>query len=683
MDNAGVSLPTVIAAELVAQEQQLHVAVPVPFSNTDTTSNTPSERGCDSCLRFLSPIISFVLLGVGFGLMSIPPLLLDTQRSRVIYVACMFPVLTVVATCMQYFLIEAPVSELNRLLRRTASEMSRMARDFEQYRPSSDLSTLWAGTHLPDSQQQAEWLDAKFKEMAKLQDNAARIDVYQKQKVLYYFMESMFRLCRAWSEQCLKLKRATRTPTSSFGLCPVSKRDGMSDTFLPQPTDTVRNRHRTLASGSVLPQPSSLVQFTPLVMDSVTSINSRPPPAVVFTGVSAEGERGEHGPVAVTAGPNVEDVDTSDSIPVDNERNCQLLPGNTTVTERASCHTAKAGDLQMPTTPVRPLSTATTPTASTFRSETITLRRGNRFPTDSENVFFYVEISLTGTACSSSLSPTICAYEALVSGSSSAEGQLQSSFRLNDTDGVGPRPYTSFLVGQGEGGRREKLQGPPATRLLFEHCEVEVDQPSESMNLSSLAVPVNKDEESDSTLTEGRFPPSRHHGHTDPNQATTAETSPPPPPPPLTESNSYIVSFAPISDRPMRLTFLAVHLVSPGAASPPPVVSIPVLECVLDGVLCVLLSADVTMDASSGDVSTITLNGISVEDFPKSSSGASTTSSRLSRTPVANAPLPFRPSPHSRERRCGTIGERLQEVISFNSSPPPFMNYEEGGVLAE
>jgi hypothetical protein len=119
------------------------------------------------------------------------------------------------------------------------------------------------------------------------------------------------------------------------------------------------------------------------------------------------------------------------------------------------------------------------------------------------------------------------------------------------------------------------------------------------------------------------------------------------------EIDTFIIALGLLADRPMRLTFLPVHVeavarkvglsgtfsaslsslslkAGPGAAKGseagttplgsdaptlPPLKTLPVLECVIDDVLCVLTKMEVTVDSSFQKPSKILLVGVSLEDL--------------------------------------------------------------------
>ncbi|KPI84103.1 hypothetical protein ABL78_6840 [Leptomonas seymouri] len=295
------------------------------------------------------------------------------------------------------------------------------------------------------------------------------------------------------------------------------------------------------------------------------------------------------------------------------------------------------------------------PGTAVVQNPSLTLHRGARFEKDDDAVFvtILVHVQKSGADRFSRL----YAAQAHVKDDGY---QRRHYFAAAGNSGTAPRgdscPFTLFHVADVTG-EPEGLTLQEQRLLNFVYCRPEKptgarpDGHGQPTDLSSLAVtdearasrpPLGRQ----NTLTPSSSAPHRN------DTAVDAE-----------EVDSFIVAMAILADRPMRLTFLPVHMeaaapsgrpATPNGASPSPpskapsdvannrreeeaaafdavetnsgpdalrpqFKTVPVLECVVDGVLCVVTAIEVTVDVAFQNPSEIQLVGLSLEDVSEGS----------------------------------------------------------------
>ncbi|RNF24464.1 uncharacterized protein Tco025E_02527 [Trypanosoma conorhini] len=208
------------------------------------------------------------------------------------------------------------------------------------------------------------------------------------------------------------------------------------------------------------------------------------------------------------------------------------------------------------------------------------LRRGDRFATDNNNVFFYLLVKHLQTPA------TTIGFEACFS--STEDDRFRAE---NFTRAPGERktwrfseamPFEGFALTAN--GRRVSLSGAQKLLAGFRSCEVEADDDVETASGRSAALqqrPALVGKESAS------------HGDA--------------------RERAFILSWAALPEVPIRLTMLTVNL-APGESC-----TLPVLECLINDVFCILTSAVLTVELVSGESRpergvSVELHGVSIED---------------------------------------------------------------------
>lgn len=334
---------------------------------------------------------------------------------------------------------------------------------------------------------------------------------------------------------------------------------------------------------------------------------------------------------------------------------------------------AEAGQSPSPAAPPQPLVTSSIPI-------TITLARGRRFASDSPWVFFVLRViegsrphNHPRTLSTSTKGPggarsprgdrpaVLYGFEALVAPSANSAGDEDSPIPVSAGQAASPffaleknsnRPYVSFVVDAAKQ-KRSTVSLIANLRMEFVYCKAEAEAAASFVSSRETTPPAERQETAASVpLT---------NGHVRSSSLRISPTGPASTAARRAGCSSYVMSWKAFPERPMRLTFLSIDLDS-GGGRPRRHVWLPVLECLVDDVLCVLTSADVTMDSATREVIGVELHGISIEDVSRGSSQlTSSASSRRSDDSKGSATHPPRVS------STKTIGQSLSEVVVMSN----------------
>lgn len=278
--------------------------------------------------------------------------------------------------------------------------------------------------------------------------------------------------------------------------------------------------------------------------------------------------------------------------------------------------------------PLRPLSPSSTqpaspngdggrprrqPGSATVQSPSLVLYRGARFVNDEDAVFFtiLVHVRKARVTCFSRL------YGALAHLRDDGKECKYYFANAGDSSMMRRSPYsplTLFHISD-VGGEREGLTVQEQRLLSFVYCRPErhsevadASTQRQATDLSSLAV---KD-----SISSATSPAALEETESSPHREVTSVYA--------EEVDAFILAMGILRDRAMRLTSLPAHVtpvagLKADAVLPPPLKTVPVLECVVDDVLCVLTKIEVTVDASFRSPSKILLVGVSLEDLSEGS----------------------------------------------------------------